>query len=250
MNVRAHRILTAPEIAGLNRSALLVLCKILAHLHEQSGEARPSIKRLTRATGLSERTVQRAINDLTDAGLMEVSRGGGRNRASVYRFKNPVNNNDAVSSAKPRQQSDTVFPENPDTQVDGVSEQKSRHSEAKTPSKSAQNPVNAADTPTEERRNGGARKRDPLWHAVVETFRLTPATESDKRRIGKVVGDLRAKGATADEVPKRTTRYRKAWPRVPCTPEAMTKHWETFAEPAGVLDAEPVEPPDEIFSDG
>jgi hypothetical protein len=244
MSVRAHRILTDPALANLKRSPLLVLCRILSHLHERSGEARPSIETLVQETGLSERTVQRSIETLCEQGVVTVERGGGRNRASVYRFKNPVTQGDTFSDAKPRHQDDTLFPQKP------------RQNEAKTPSNGSQNPVTQGDTPTEERRNGGARtasrgasRRDPLWDAVVHHFRLRPVAKSEKSRVGRVVRDLRAKGAEPDDVGRRIERYRAAWPNITCTPEALLKHWDAFAEPAGELDADPVEPPDEVFMD-
>ncbi|QNN24939.1 helix-turn-helix domain-containing protein [Planctomycetales bacterium ZRK34] len=95
---------------------------------------------------------------------------------------------------------------------------------------------------------GAARKRDPIWDAVVEAFKLNPITKAERSRVGKIVRDLRAKGATPDDIRRRLERYRATWPDMTATPEALVKHWDMFAAPAGALDADPVEPPDEVFT--
>jgi len=59
---------------------------------------------------------------------------------------------------------------------------------------------------------------------------LKPATKGDRARIGKVVADLKAKSATPDEIFIRAARYREQWPTVAFTPEALVKHWDTFAK--------------------
>lgn len=73
------------------------------------------------------------------------------------------------------------------------------------------------------------RVRVPLWDAVCEVFKLNPVTKSDRSRIGKVVADLKAKNATPDDVHVRFGRYIAAWPSLTPTPEALVKHWDTFA---------------------
>lgn len=77
------------------------------------------------------------------------------------------------------------------------------------------------------------RKPDPIWDAVVDVFNLNPVTKSDKTRIGKVVRDLKAKGATPELIVQACDRYRAKWPDVACTPEALLKHWETFTVNTG-----------------
>ena len=75
------------------------------------------------------------------------------------------------------------------------------------------------------------RKPDPIWDAVVETFNLNPITKSDKTRIGKVVRDLKEKGATPDLIIAAAKRYQATWPSMAFTPEGLLKHWDTFAIP-------------------
>ena len=77
-----------------------------------------------------------------------------------------------------------------------------------------------------------SRIPDPVWDAVCATFSLAPVTEGERRRVGKVVRDLKLKGAAPDEIPVRLARYVRAWPEAAATPEALLKHWDLFASEA------------------
>jgi uncharacterized protein YdaU (DUF1376 family) len=74
------------------------------------------------------------------------------------------------------------------------------------------------------------RKPNPAWDAVCEVWGLKPDTKADATRIGKLARDYSAKGATVEEIKTRLDRCKRAWPNVTVvTPEALLKHWETFA---------------------
>lgn len=73
------------------------------------------------------------------------------------------------------------------------------------------------------------RERDGVWDALCEAFGLKPQTKTECSRVGKHVRDLKLKGATPDEVRVRLERYRRIWPNVAATPEALLKHWDTLA---------------------
>lgn len=78
------------------------------------------------------------------------------------------------------------------------------------------------------------RRRDPIWDAVVEVFKLSPVTSSELRRVGRVVRDLKLKGALPEDVSERAHRYMVKWPTITLTPEALLKHWDMFADqPSG-----------------
>lgn len=70
--------------------------------------------------------------------------------------------------------------------------------------------------------------RDGLWDGIREVTGFEPKTDGDRKRMGKVVSELRARGALPEEVPIRAGRYRQAWPKITLTPEAMAKHWDQF----------------------
>jgi len=61
----------------------LVLC---AHVRSKAWEANPSIARIAELTGMSSRSVFRAVNRLEETGLLIVTSGGGRGHTSTYRL--------------------------------------------------------------------------------------------------------------------------------------------------------------------
>jgi hypothetical protein len=74
------------------------------------------------------------------------------------------------------------------------------------------------------------RKPNPTWDAICEVWGMKPDTKADATRIGKLARDYLAKGATLEEIRTRLDRCKRAWPNVAVvTPEALLKHWETFA---------------------
>lgn len=96
----------------------------------------------------------------------------------------------------------------------------------------------AAAASPESAKPATPRKRNPIWDVVVEIFKLDPVTKDEQRRVGKVVRDLKAKGADADSIRATFARYRVAWPSVECTPEALLKHWDRFVDsPVNSADA-------------
>lgn len=239
MSVRAHQVCDHPALSRLNRSELLTLCRLLARMRESTGEARPGIAHLAERTQLSESTVRRAIRGIESAGVMKIQHGGGRGLCNVYRFKKPTDQSDTVSDDKPCQIDDTV------------SKPKPCQNGTETLSKKTRNPVTLDERPTEERRNGvihsKPKRQRPLWDSVVRAFKLSPVTKAERSRVGRIVRDLEAKGAAPDDVDRRLQRYRLTWPKAADTPEALLKHWDRFAEAVGILDADPVTPPDEVF---
>lgn len=79
-----------------------------------SGQAWPSIERLMTETGLSRRTVQTALVELTAAGDLAVTRGGGRGNTNVFAItakgcsSYTVSNGERAHQARQRVQLTTV----------------------------------------------------------------------------------------------------------------------------------------------
>jgi len=94
----------------------------------------------------------------------------------------------------------------------------------------ANSPFTLVNTSVHSSKGGAGGKTNPIWDAVCQVFDLRPATKGDRARIGKVVADLKAKSATPDEISIRAARYQEQWPTVAFTPEALVKHWDTFAK--------------------
>ena len=71
-------------------------------------------------------------------------------------------------------------------------------------------------------------KPNPLFDAVQDIFALPIVTRRDATRVGRIVSDLNAHGATPEQLAARVKAYKRTWPNVACTPEAVVKHWALF----------------------
>lgn len=70
------------------------------------------------------------------------------------------------------------------------------------------------------------RARNPIFDALAEVF---PAeTESEKKFIGKISGELARAGASAEQVLTRARAALREWPR--CSPQAVSKNWSLLAD--------------------
>jgi hypothetical protein len=82
---------------------------------------------------------------------------------------------------------------------------------------------------------------DEIWDAVAGLWFGGAVAAPHRSRVGKVVRDLTALSATAAEIRRRFAAYRAKWPRCAATPEALVKHWASFASSASVVDSAAVE---------
>lgn len=71
---------------------------------------------------------------------------------------------------------------------------------------------------------------DPIWEAVAQLWFGGNVTRPHRSRCGKIVRDLHDLEATAEELHRRYANYRREWPDIECTPEALVKHWCRFAK--------------------
>ena len=77
---------------------------------------------------------------------------------------------------------------------------------------------------------------------------MKPATKSEKSRVGKVVADLKAKGAAPGQVAEMGAVYRRKLRGAAYTPEALMKHWDQLG--AGTLAFDAGGDPDAAGDDG
>ena len=73
-----------------------------------------------------------------------------------------------------------------------------------------------------------AEKKRPLMEAVCDQFGLRIITSADASRIWGLARGYFIKGATPRAIQDRRFLYLSKWPG-PCTPEALLRHWDTFA---------------------
>lgn len=74
------------------------------------------------------------------------------------------------------------------------------------------------------------RPTDPLWEALVAELG-EPATKSERGRFNAALKELREIQATPDDVRRRCRAYRRQWPNVTLTPQALVSNWTRFAPP-------------------
>ena len=70
------------------------------------------------------------------------------------------------------------------------------------------------------------RKPDPMWDALCAAFGLRP-TRDECSRIGKIVRNLKEKGAEPGQIVEQLARYRAKYPDFGMPlPETLLKHWD------------------------
>lgn len=136
------------EAEGLSPTHRLILLSLADHAGDD-GICYPSIERLCKRTGLSERAIQGAVKALRDAGWLEIQVGGGRNRCNLYCVKTPQQMHPAADA--------------PPSETPQMS--------AETPQMSAKNP--AADAPeplrtVKEPSKSNAREAREVFEALCE----------------------------------------------------------------------------------
>lgn len=80
------------------------------------------------------------------------------------------------------------------------------------------------------------RAPDLVWDATLEVCGLAGAepTPTERGRWNKAVKDLKAAGATPQEIRARAQAYRRRWPKIDLTPMALASNWnQCVAEKTG-----------------
>lgn len=152
------------RLAKLDRTALLALLKMLRHAAFATGETRLGADQLGRVVSTASkpadrrRVAERARCMVCDAGFAELTqRGGGRDRANVYRLKNPGAQT-------------------------GVSGEQTPTAEASKPRPTARN------TPAQRSPNPGARAGPTERTENTKPMHKAPATASGKHGASRPGG--------------------------------------------------------------
>jgi len=90
---------------------------------------------------------------------------------------------------------------------------------------SSPTPTSNANLPSSSR--SPSRAQDEVWDAVIGACGLTDhsPTASERGAWNRAVKEMKAAGATPAEISRRARAYRKAWPGVSLTPQALARHW-------------------------
>ena len=205
--------------SDLPPTARHVAATLSFYMNERGGSAYPGAVRLAHDTGLSERTVRSALALLVERGWLVLAKEGGRKGERRQA-------NEYVAAVPPLQQMQGS-PDATHAAPAGVPLQLT------TPTPAAV----AGQLSKELSKNSGApasptpRPRDDLWDALLGACGVKPddVTNSMRGAYGKAVSELRAVGATPEEVRARARRYRSEWPNATLTPNALARHWGRFA---------------------
>lgn len=70
-----------------------------------------------------------------------------------------------------------------------------------------------------------AQPHDVLWDAVAVRWFGGAVADPHLPRVGKLVRDLLALGASQETLDKAVAAHGLVWPKMACTPESVVKHW-------------------------
>lgn len=168
---------------------------------------------LAKKARVSRATVDRAIRELVATSWLEVvEEGGGRGKATEYRYNvgGIPRQGEGVS---PVTASDTASPE------------------ADTASGGRAHPItNGRTVPNAEKVRkikGAVREPDLLFESLVEVcqYVLSELTPNQRGKVNAAAKQLRAVGATPEQVRARGAQYKVKMPGAVLTPNALANHW-------------------------
>ena len=181
----------------------LVLMAMADHANDE-GVCWPSQERIAIKVGITDRQVRNHVAELIKAGYVEVVERR-MLRTTVWRI--------TVADRKP------------------VSAPDRKPVSASTGS---QLPTNHHVEPSIEPSSTlPARKRDPVWDALVALF--GDPLPSARSMYGKAAKELRDAGATPEDIVDRATLLVEAWGPTKLTINSLLKHWARFGAAAGQL---------------
>ena len=87
------------------------------------------------------------------------------------------------------------------------------------------------------------RENAPLFDSVLAACRwdTKTLTVGERARVGRAVKELRAVGATPDEIIHRGTEARRRWGSRAFGPQALVNNWQSLAETPAIDYDQPVE---------
>lgn len=89
----------------------------------------------------------------------------------------------------------------------------------------------ASSLRSEAKATGQVRAQDPVWDAVLAACRINPQalTKTARGACNGAVAQLKAVGATPDQIAAATREFSRRFPGATVTPAALAKHWPLLA---------------------
>lgn len=183
----------------------------------------PSIERLAELTGKSASNVRRSIDYLEAHGELTVERRA-RGRGNQYRLRW---HDPAPANRLPMGGNELSTHEANRLPIGG-SNRLPAHSQPPTGRRLREG------REAEENSRAGASPTE-LFEALAEVcgFDVGALTRTERGRLNMALAELRERSATPADVRARGEEYRRKWPRVDLTPQAIVGNWSKLA-PRGV----------------
>lgn len=231
-----------PDLPAAGVKVYIVLSK---HANRKTCKCWPKEATIAAEAGYSERSVEAAVRDLKERGLIASQK---RRKHNVYTLLGGAEDCASDTDQDPQDSA----PLNGQEAKDSAPKRRSPlRQEAQSSAGSIRTPKEPPKEPPilASLRAAGAREDDqlfdsritkpatrprkpnPLFDAVAEAHGIQAGAKippSAAKRLGAVVGELKALGATPAEVRRRWALIRQAYPNV--TVHALPKHWTAAGE--------------------
>lgn len=207
------------------KSVLLLLAD---YADIESFSAYPGQERIARMTEQSVRSVRRHLETLEGLGLLR--------RAHRYR-KDGVRTSDAYHLLMAPKALPDNLAGSDSAPTTGQSSEAHRPIVQTTPDTVSGYPLeNHQEEPLAPPPAARApRPRDLIWDAVVSVCGIVDAslTRSGKGAVAKAVAELKAVGATPDEIRAKAAQWPRTFPGAQLTAPALAKHWANLGRGSG-----------------
>lgn len=182
--------------------AKLVLVVIADHTGSEHHEAYPSQQLIADIVMVSRQTVNAKVQWLEEQGYLTIEHRSSRGGRTSNLYTLPLAKSEIPTPAKSK---NGPAKSSPDLTGTVTTEP---HSETSSP-------------------RGAANEQDLIFEAVATVCfgSFTGLTKDERGRVNAAVKQLKEVGATFDEIARFEPRYRKAYPGMALSPQALTTHW-------------------------
>lgn len=228
MSLVAYRWVWAQR--GLTSGQRTVLLFLAEEHRQPTGLCCPGLERIAAHCELQPRWVQRCLRALEARGLLRIEHGTGRHHTNRYVLPVALS-----SSGEDERTAATPSFATPERTAAGAE---------RTASSARKDGLQATRTVSNRRRTGGGatpppppqgqpsppnRAADPHWEALVAACG-EPGTDSERGKYNRALKELKAAGATAEEIARRAAAARATW-RVALTPTGLAANWGALGRP-------------------
>lgn len=194
--------------SGISANSIMLYGILWSYANRETGECFPSRARLANDMDCSKDTVRRAMKELEKIGAVLISqRDNGSTLQYTLIFSNP---NETHTSNR-------------------LHESKQGDSTEATPEVAQEQPITITKelNPFEQDIVFTQKaSRNDIWNALEQIMGYKPSSPSERGNWGKVVKQLVEMEVGPADMIERAMAYRKRWPNIDLTVNALLKHWD------------------------